>query len=70
MMAILQVIKTIIRYECECPHCYSRLKSDDINSPFYGISDDEVFEIMHGDEIEIECPKCNYQFKIDEVDWE
>lgn len=70
MMAILQVIKTIIRYECECPNCHSRLKSDEINSPFYGISDDEVFEIMHGDEIEIECPKCNYQFKIDEVDWE
>lgn len=70
MMPILQVIKTIIRYECECPNCHSRLKSDEINSPFYGISDDEVFEIMHGDEIEIECPKCNYQFKIDEVDCE
>lgn len=39
MMAILQVIKTIIRYECECPHCHNKLKSDDIYSPFYGISD-------------------------------
>lgn len=50
-MAILQVSKTIIRYECECPHCHNKLKSDDIYSPFYGISDNEILDVGINGEI-------------------
>lgn len=69
-MAYLETITKIERFECTCPKCYTRIRSDDIESPIYGISYGEVSEIYHGDEWEIECPECGHKFIIDEVDWE
>lgn len=69
-MACLETITKIERFECECPKCYARIKSDDIESPIYGIGMDEVNEIYYGDELEIECPECGHKFIIDKVDWE
>lgn len=69
-MSCLVAINKIIRFECECPRCLNKIKSDDILSPIYGIDYDEVVEIYQGDEWEIECPECDYKFKIDEVDWD
>ena len=68
-MSCLIAVNKIIRFEVECPKCYAIIKSDDIKSPIYGISYDEVSEIYYGDEWEIECPECGHKFIIDELDW-
>lgn len=51
----LNAINKTIRFECTCPKCFTRIRSDDIESSIFGLNYDEVLEIQHGDELEIEC---------------
>lgn len=69
-MNCLYAIKKIIRFECECPNCLSKIRSDDITSDIYRLDIDEVVDISYGEELYIECRECGHNFKIDEVDWE
>ncbi len=69
-MSCLNAINKIIRFECECPNCYEKIRSDDLDSPIFGLDIEEVKEINHGGELEIECHECGHKFTIDEIDWE
>lgn len=70
-MNIIKAINKIVRFQVECPYCLNDIKSDDIYSPLYGITPNEVHdEICISGGIEIECHHCNSKFTIDEVDWD